>query len=234
MGELERFTSTALRRPKKGIFEQSLCQHLALAVASKPLRKIRFICEAAYLLDDEGRKGLGVDEEELEVVYRVALSFLNSHRSSLRWEGMHHYYWSLAWSFDTSLHRARESYERYVNPWLRDRNLSFYEIFMGEHRANELTYVRDVLDHPDEELSEEGLFACHARGFFIVTEYLAESSYSMFESQFVAWALPRAQRIFTCLSDLVDPRLFSDMLQAAGRGERVADHVGEGQRADQL
>ncbi|MEO0252353.1 MAG: hypothetical protein ABIM44_08995 [candidate division WOR-3 bacterium] len=101
--EFEEFASRILRLPRKGAFENMLALHLILSVSMDPLRKVKMICEAAFMIDD-GK--LEIDEQQIEVIYRVALSFLNS---SVTGEGAV----SVAWSFPLT----EENYDRYVASW---------------------------------------------------------------------------------------------------------------------
>ena len=43
----QEFARQALRLTRKGSFEQLVCQHLIVSVASEPLTKVRLVCEAA-------------------------------------------------------------------------------------------------------------------------------------------------------------------------------------------
>ncbi|MBS7635343.1 hypothetical protein KEJ34_07685 [Candidatus Bathyarchaeota archaeon] len=101
--EFEEFSARALRLRRKGAFENMLAQHLVLSVGAEPLRKVRLICEAAFMVP-EGK--LQIDKQQLEAVYKVVLSFLNSNMTK---EGTI----SIAWGFPLT----EESYEKYVAPW---------------------------------------------------------------------------------------------------------------------
>ena len=69
------FTSQALRFRQKGSFETLLASHLAVAIPSPPLVKVRLISEACYMIP-EGK--LDLDMNLVETIYLICLSLLNT------------------------------------------------------------------------------------------------------------------------------------------------------------
>jgi len=81
-----------------------------MSVAANPLTKVRLICEASWMVDPNK---IGLDLNQIETVYTVALSFLNTNPQSE--------FLSMAWGFSLT----RENYERFVAPWRRKTSLFF-------------------------------------------------------------------------------------------------------------
>lgn len=183
--DFEEFTSSALRLHRRGSFENLLCQHLIMSVASDPLTKVRLICEAGWMVDPDK---IGLDLTQIETVYTVALSFLNTNPKAD--------FLSMAWGF--SLNRG--NYRRFVAPWRRKTSLFFMASCAAETEEK-----RGCLDRAK----------CEAEKLYLMTHDLNLSSVSFhtLKSEFLRWALPITMEIFEKLSRLVQPDLYKEMLQ---------------------
>lgn len=181
----QEFASKALRLHRRGSFENLLCQHLIMSVASEPLRKVRLICEAGWMVDLDK---IGLDIEQVETIYTVALSFLNTNPKTD--------FLSMAWGFSLT----KENYERFVAPWRRKTSLFF------------VSSCRSDTDEKRERLNQTKNEAEH---FYLMTYKLnlSFSSLQMLKSEFLRWALPHIMDIFEKLSRLVQPDLYKEMLQ---------------------
>ena len=183
--ELQNFASQALRLHRRGSFENLLCQHLIMGVAADPLTKVRLICEASWMVDSNK---IGLDLNQIETVYTVALSFLNTNPQSE--------FLSIAWGFSLTL----ENYERFVAPWRRETSLFFRTSCRAETEEK-----RKCLNRTK----------CEAEEFYLMTHDLNLSSMSFhtLKSEFLRWALPLTMEVFEKLSRLVQPDLYKEMLQ---------------------
>jgi len=224
---VEKFAIRALRGPKRGILEHSLCQHLALAITSEPLRKIRLICEAAFLLDEKTWKEIGINEDDLDVLYRVALAFINSANENRRYYDQVIPIWTVSWSFNKPADDL-ELYRRYIQPWCSKYTLEYFSCVMNKSDLKRFLQAEEAMRKTEAELEElrrngctdKSLLSklelkleyCYAVFFFVVTRYLSKQCFNELANMFISWGLPKAQQIFACLSRLVEPALFEEML----------------------
>jgi len=181
----EKFASNALRLSRKGSFEQLLCQHLIVSVASSPLEKVRLICEAAFMVPKDKAD---LDFELAETIYLAALGFLNT---NIQIDLI-----SIAWGFELT----SENYDRFVKPWHKGIPLSFASSCTAEteEKRERLKQAKDKAEH-----------------FFLLTHRLNlyPTSFQCLKSEFLRWSIPAAMEIFEKLSRLVDPDLYREMLQ---------------------
>jgi len=258
--DLEEVAFRALRGSKtRGILQHSLCQHLAQAVYSAPLRKIRFVCEAAYLLSQEERRKLGINEEELDVIYRVCLSFLNAvwnraatvtkkrGKKFVTYPCPSYTYYTIAWAFNVTLPPPEilKQYKRYIMPWIRNNYIRHAGV---SGYVQLLEVLKEAIKEWDSKIDElekseaeekqlqqayEMRNACAAQFFFVCSQCTFPEDYYSLVGQFTAWALPKTQRIFAQLSSLVDPTLYTQMLGFYRRAEEAepanGDSMGSGQ-----
>ena len=183
--EFQKFTSQALRLHRRGSFENLLCQHLIMSVATNPLAKVRLVCEAGWMVDSNK---IGLDLDQVETIYTVALSLLNTNPKTD--------FLSMAWGFSLTL----ENYARFIAPWRRKTSL----FFCASCRA-ETGEKRGQLNQMESEAGK----------FYLMTHELnlSSSSFQMLKSEFLRWALPLIMEIFEKLSRLVQPDLYKEMLQ---------------------
>ena len=182
--DFESFTSQALRMRQKGSFETLLAQHLAVAIPSDPLTKIRLISEACYMIP-KGK--LDIDMALVETVYLSCISFLNTrvNRESVK----------ISWGFQ----QTAKNYQRFVEPW---------------HRAFPMFFVCDTADESEKKRNVLNQATTKAERFFLFTCNLDLSvgSYQILKVQFITWAIPKVMEFFEQLSKLVDPDTYKEML----------------------
>jgi hypothetical protein len=183
---LTEFESQVLRGSKRDILEESICRHLTLAIAAPPLQKIRYICDGSHLLPDEARKALGINEEELDTIYKMSISFVQTSPTTKKYSDCSLKYYRVSWSFS----KTEESYEKFISPWKVSDIDDYYR---------DLSYYTGKIGDPK------------IRVFFTMCSALSEESYNTLESQFIVWAMPKAQRIFACLMKMMKPETFSRM-----------------------
>lgn len=181
----EEFASAALRLQRKGSFEQLLCQHLIVSVASPLLEKVRLICEAALMVPKDK---LSLDFEQVETVYLATLAFLNT---NIKGEFI-----AVAWGFKLT----KENYLRFIAPWHKGVRLSFvgWGVADVEKKRKKLNKAKSA-----------------AEEFFLFTEdiNLHPTTFQTLKSEFLRWSIPVVMEIFEKLSRLVDPDLYREMLQ---------------------
>ena len=196
--QLAEFVSRAVRTPKQGIFEHLLCQHLASAVLSNPLRKIRLICEAAMMVPQEL---LDVDWELVKTIHAVALGFMESskpHIFPIPGSYQPIIYYQLVFPF----HEDEENFNRFIKPWLRSLDIRCWTPASSSRRE-------------EERQKNIPLWSWF---FWVVGDtMLTEASFNKLKAQFLRWALPKCQEIFRKLSELVNPSLYSEILATMTR-----------------
>lgn len=113
LSELDKFTATTLRGPKRGVYEQLLAAKLISANRSKPLQRIRYISEAAWFAKEKA-ENLGM--ELVETLYKVSVA-LDSVERDKHWDNRYTYFmlYPVPWPFE----KTQENFERYVKPWLK-------------------------------------------------------------------------------------------------------------------
>lgn len=125
--DLTVFASQALRKPQK-TYSLLLTNHLFLSVAAPPLRKIRLICEAAFLIQNEASN---LDFELVTAIYETAVGF-----SSAQFLGSAVY---VTWPFSENA----ENFRRYIQPWLRMKRMEVLASVDDE----ELAGLEEADDH---------------------------------------------------------------------------------------
>jgi len=189
--DLAELMARTARPGEIGSRETVLAQHLAIATVSDPLTKIRYICEAARMLTPEERERYGVDEEWLEVAYRVAVSLMRVDRHPII-SVLSPYYSkedievSIGWAFTMD----KENYKRYIKPWV--------------HEGFNYWPSRIPKNNPPS--------------FRTATNHLTESGYASIVAQFVAWAMPEAMRLANQITRSITPETYWEMIRLY-RGE---------------
>jgi len=180
-----KFASQALRLHRKGSFELLLSQHLAVAVPSDPMIKVRLVCEACWMVPEDKLK---LDMQQVEMIYLSCLSFLNT--NTFKVDSV-----SIAFGFE----QTEENFERFIKPWHKGVPL----MFLYENQA-ERESKNQVLEKAEGE----------AEKFFLyTTEFdLNLGSFQMLKTEFLRWAIPQCMEIFEKLSRLIDPDLYKEML----------------------
>jgi len=144
------------------------------------------------------------------------------------YEGITYYYWSVSWAFEVpySPKEVLQRYRHYVEPWLGENSYKYYLDLPGceanyvaklEGRMRDLKKEIEVLREKGgskQQINDlvDRWWSCRALRFFHVSHYFSEDTFHNLVGIFSAWAIPKAQKIFACLSSLVDPRLYREML----------------------
>lgn len=200
--KFESFASEAIRGPRKGIYEHLLCQHLVSAVSSRPLRKIRLMCEATMMLPDP--KSVEVDMNEIDIIYKVARAF----QQSSHYKIANVRYCFIPWPFEDT----EENYNKYIAVWRQDIRLRYYPIicpYVPIHQEEEYKRERERIE------KEVGEFPFWKQDLWMTRKgQLTERSFDSLVSQFTAWALPKIQQTFVKVAKQVNPTLYHEILQS--------------------
>jgi len=123
-----KFTSTALRAQRKGIYQQLLANLVVKANSNQdPYDMVSNACQAAFLYeahqqDSETEKGneTKIDMKIVTAAWQVSIALKNTESLSRANTTVI----DVAWPFDTS----KEYFENYISPWLNEHNphLTFY------------------------------------------------------------------------------------------------------------
>jgi len=189
------FVAKTIRGPRFGAFEQLVAQHLVAAVASDPLRKIRLVCEAAYMCNPEK---LNIDLDRLEVTYKVATSLMNA----VAHPDFPVPVYTIPWAFEPTA----ENFKRYIEPWLTGRFSYSYQGPEDERRK----IVKAIQEMEKHE------------AFFTITmgrryTKLPPDSYWLLVNQFIGWAIPFVQQVFEKVSRTVSPTVYNEVLRVMAR-----------------
>lgn len=246
--DFSKFVSGALRGPRKGTYEQLLCQHLISSVTANPLKKIKLTCEAAMMAEPEKAKGF--NQEELETFFNVSNAFSSASQTKIDQIGTRMY--AIPWPFSNT----EENYDRYIKPW--HISASYFINFIRKHRQTawklqhhdpfghcdavlEVTRKSEVEDVIKDILATyERCPGCHGRlernrihkeettiiveepewsFFFEMSQCLSQSGFQTLLNSFVAWAMPKAMTLSRELSKNVDPSLYREMFALLGKKE---------------
>jgi len=206
----QEFVTGTIRPARKGIYQHLLCQHLISAVASRPLRKIRLICEASMMLGDP--KSAGIDMEEIDVLHKVAMALIQT--SHYKWGNTRYCY--IPWPFEDS----EENYERYVAVWRQNISLRYYPLIVGYVPIWQEDEIKRERERIEEAVDKKPLWQ---RTMYMTRKgNLTELSYSSLISQFTAWALPKIQAMFSKIAKMVDPSLYQQILETMTQQEGQA------------
>lgn len=102
-GMLRQFVEDVVKA-KKSAKGELIAHHLILAVNAEELEKIRLICEASFMIEDEILRILGINKEEVETIYKITQSLRNTPRKGT---------FSIGWAFEFT----EENYRKYIEPW---------------------------------------------------------------------------------------------------------------------
>ena len=233
--EFEAFVSSAIRKPKEGIYEHLLSQFLASAVVvTDPLKRVKILSEAALMVPEVQRKGLGIDYELVEVLNSVANALLVPVVKKLH-NGIE--YVSIPWGFE----KNEANFDRYIKPWL-NCNFSYWPQLIRQHvETYQVWYcirchsVLAEVKWPSKQKAkfprrcpECGRELNKYRRYSRIVNYVVDSPYWSFffeasgcltvngyrdlRNAFARWAIPKVQLFMAELSRVVRPELYSDIL----------------------
>lgn len=211
--ELDKFTATSIRGPKRGIYEQLLCGLLLKASnTNDPLIKISAICEAAYM----SRKKDKLDMNLIEVASLVCTSFMNT-ETTKKTDAV-----KITWAFSTT----EENWKRFIEPWQKISK-SFYpfetdlrnKLYPLQFRYDRYNYDdankfaewrEEVNKNISEKIHEMELY----KAFFEITTALAKNSFLALQGEFSRWALPKLLEVQAAIAEEVDPEVYAQVFAA--------------------
>ena len=121
--EFTEFAQTALREPRKGVYEEMLALHLVNGTLNtKPATIISHIAAAVMMVQKKDVEQLDLDLELLKTIYAVnsALSHPYEHKFD-KANSMTRIYWG----FESS----KENFQKYIKPWFV--NFNYHPQFIG-------------------------------------------------------------------------------------------------------
>jgi hypothetical protein len=191
------FMLSARHAPRQGIYEHLLSQFLAQAViVTDPLKRVKIVCEAAFMIPEAERSDLAVDYEKIEVLNVVANALLNPTNIKIDFGDLV----SLSWGFNES----EENFSKFVTPWAICR-INYWPTFLKTHvKMHRDYYNRIVVD----EIIRNPLWSW----FFDATSCLSTDGYASLRNNFAAWAIPQVQLYLAELTKMVSPNLYNQIL----------------------
>jgi len=229
--QLDRFASSSMRGPKRGIYQQLLAQLLIKANRSNdPLIKISCICEAGLM----SRKKKKLDMKLVHVCYTVCQSFQATEVVQRTYSWLHIKTMvdlaEMAWVFP----ETEENYKKYIEAWQNTsisyyclhtdlrRNNYPYNLRIGEAMAYDKYYnisavkIEELQKKVEKEISELPEW----QKFYEETSAVTKRSFSVLEREFSGWALPKLLETQATLSDEIDPEIWKETLAAVSIDEK--------------
>ena len=218
MSDLEKFASSSMRGPKRGIYQQLLGSLLIKANRSDdPLLKISCICEAAYL----SRNKQNLDMQLIERCYKICLSFQNRTIVDLKnW-----FYVKIKWRFEST----EENYKEYIEPWHKcfpqyyplktdwrrnrypeqDRRIDVSPFRQTDY-YNQFAEFNEKLG---DKILEEMRKLPKDEIFYQICSALTHTSFNQLKDEFWLWAITQLLETQATLSDEIDPKIFSEIIK---------------------
>ena len=187
-GELNEYTSSVLRGPETSVKSMIISQHLILSTTSDPLGAVLHICRAAATVAAADLKVLEIDPEEVKILLTLANLFNNPADFTFQHDTP---------AFNISITSLLPQWDGYFKPWIKQRCYSAW--FEPGKEGQELQHKLI-----------EGTIQEHASYAF---RNLSPAGYKAVVTDFVAWALPKVQRIAEKVSSLVDQQVYADTLK---------------------
>lgn|GEM_PF-2179795 len=205
--DLEQLAAKTLRPPLRLSAEDLVASELASAVLSEPMGKIRHICEACMLLDEEERTQAGISDEEAkeaEKLYKLAIAFQNvfvdqyldstghmNERSS-----------TIQWPFS-----QREAKE--WDDWLRPPGINLHWYYESHQEKEETDKLEAKIKDPSERthaLTQGRKLMC--------------DSINCYKTHFTIKAMPKVAVLMKKIILLVSPDSYKQALQILRGGKR--------------
>jgi len=218
MSDLEKFASTSMRGPKRGIYEQLLASLLIKGVRSNdPLIKISCICEVAFM----SKKKDKLDMNLVDVFYTVCQSLQNTEIAKSSQSNRE--YVNVSWSFP----KTEENWKQYIEPWQKTGQIRYYTLFTSwrrnkypfQDRRADVSPFRQT-EHYNEvsEYYEKlaNVIAAEIRdlpphqSFFETASALDVHSYRILQGEFTGWALRQLLEIQATLAEEISPQVWKD------------------------
>jgi len=233
--QLDRFATSSMRGPKRGIYQQLLAQLLIKANRSDdPLIKISCICEAALM----SRKKKNLDMKLVQGCYLVAQSFKSTEIRTISRSFLHHKQMidvvRMAWVFPeteenyndfiASWHGVGLSYYPYHTP-LRHKKYPISDRLGGtifgnlewqEYYNKTAVFIEGLVDKVEKDLDELPEW----QRFYEIASALGKRIFYVLQGEFTSWALLKLLKTQATLSDEIDPKIWSETLSAVSKDER--------------
>lgn len=234
--EFEGFVSTAMRGPRRGIYEKLLAGKLIQAsTVGDPLKKIQNICEAAFLCKKKDKLDLNL----VETASLVSASFMNTEITQ-KLDVMV----IVAWAFD----KTEENWKRFIKPWNKV-GLRYFPLETPYRRRkypSKLRYTgRSYFDYEaeNEQLDKRDTLRELVHGeirkmpqnqqFFERTAALDRNSFFQLKGEFERWAVTKLLPIETVIAEQIDPRVYGEvaaLMMGQKEGEQIEGSVDQRQR----
>jgi len=216
--DLEKFATSSMRGPKRGIYEQLLASLLVKGVRSNdPLIKISCICEAAFM----SKKKDKLDMNLVDVCYTVCQSLQNTEIAKSKQSKTE--YVNVSWSFP----KTEENWKQYIEPWQKTLQLRYYTLFTSwrhnkypkQDRLADVSPFRQVEHYNEVSEYYEKLakvIAAEVRAlpshqsFFEMASALDVHSYRIIQGEFTGWALRQLLATQATLAEEISPQVWKD------------------------
>ena len=218
---LGKFASSALRGPRRGIYQNLLADLLYQAVkTSDPLTKIVKICEAAKMSTQKEQ----LDAELIDVCFTVSLGFINTDIKTKQ-------YVRIIWGFP----KTEENFNKYILPWHK-MDLRYYptETFYSNDKypkryvdtGASINYRNKYLEEQEaitKKVGEELSNLPKHQGIFEASSALYHSSFLAMRNEFCRWALMQLLPIQAIISEEIDPNIWAETREQNRQVEREGE-----------
>jgi hypothetical protein len=233
--QLDKFTASSMRGPKRGIYQQLLALLLIKANRSNdPLIKISCICEAALM----SKKKKKLDMKLVHVCYTVFQSFQATEIVHCPFSWLHENSMidiaRVAWVFP----QTEENYKKYIKEW-RHVPLSYYTLhttwrkhnypfadrlgkshfWAGEYQ-DYYNKTAAVLEEKQEKTDKDLEALPEWQGFYEKASAVCKRSFSVLQKEFSGWALPKLLETQAIISDEIDPEIWKETLATVSKDEK--------------
>ena len=234
MSDLEKFASTSMRGPKRGIYQQLLAQLLIKANrANDPLVKVSCICEAALM----SRKKKKLNMKLVHACYKVCQSFKSSEIRTISYTFLHNKDMIEATRMSWVFPQNEENYKKYIEAWqhiqlsyyayhtqwgyekypIADRRGGFVSNYnYPEYYNKTAAFLEDLKAKTNKDLDELPEW----QRFYEMTSAVAKRSFFVLQGEFTGWALPKLLETQATLSDEIDPEIWKETLSAVSKDEQ--------------
>ncbi len=215
----------AIRPPPTGA-EHLIANELALAVVSQSIEKIRHICEAFMILEKEDVAGIGMAEQEAEVmrVYAMTQALVK-----VREEFDYDEYANPREMIKIGLPFTEEEAYAYLHPWAtrlpfesfpsegRLSSLQIEELIMRYDRLfAEAVYIAKKTRTVDPEVVKEMAIFKAKYLYWTFRDGLTYETFNAFYTAFLAETTPKAMQWFKKIMGKISPSSFREALASFG------------------
>jgi hypothetical protein len=218
--KLEEVAASALRGPRKGVYQQLLAGSLIKANRTDDsLKKVYNICMAAYTFKQKDK----LDMQLVDVCSKVCESLIVT--IAERKQPI-----MVAWSFP----ETKENWRKYILPWQRT-TLHFYplETRYGRHNYprrytenspfESAQSINSRLRQHEEAIRQAALKISNLSlhdSFFETTAALTLTSFNVLKAEFSNWTIAKLADTQTLIAEHVEPALFKEMFELSIKREQ--------------